>query len=83
MGQSRRFEVVGAWSGLAPETGPIAASQRTTRRARSRRNRALYSARKMSGHFARLNTNSSVTPAGVRGFVIFNSSSVIDVTIRR
>ena len=36
-----------------------------------------------AGHFARLNTNSNVTPAGVRGFVIFNSSSVIDVTIRR
>ena len=36
-----------------------------------------------AGHFARLNTNSSVTPAGVRGFVSFNSSSVIDVTIRR
>jgi len=52
-------------------------------RARSRRNRALCSALKMSCHFARLNTNSSVTPAGVRGFVIFNSSSVIDVTIRR
>ena len=36
-----------------------------------------------AGHFARLNTSSSVTPAGVRGFVSFNSSSVIDVTIRR
>jgi hypothetical protein len=34
-------------------------------------------------HFARLNTSSSVTPAGVRGFVIFNSLSVIDVMIRR
>lgn len=34
-------------------------------------------------HFARLNTSSSVMPAGVRGFVNFNSSSVIDVTIRR
>ena len=34
-------------------------------------------------HFARFNTNSSVTPAGVRGFVNFNSSSVMDVTIRR
>ena len=51
--------------------------------ARSRCNRALCSARMMSRHFARLNTNSSVTPAGIRGFVIFNSSSVIDVTIRR
>ncbi|MET4518980.1 hypothetical protein [Bradyrhizobium sp. I1.7.5] len=36
-----------------------------------------------AGHFARLNTNSSVTPAGVRGFVSFNSSSLIDVMIRR
>ena len=52
-------------------------------RASGRRNRALCSALKTSCHFARLNTNSSVTPAGVRGFVIFNSSSVIDVTIRR
>ena len=37
----------------------------------------------LKGYFARLNTNSRVTPAGVRGFVNFNSSSVIDVTIRR
>ena len=36
-----------------------------------------------AGHFARLNTNSSVTPAGARGFVSFISSSVMDVTIRR
>ena len=37
----------------------------------------------LDGYFARLNTNSRVTPAGVRGFVNFNSSSLIDVTIRR
>lgn len=30
-------------------------------------------------HFARLNPSSSVMPAGVRGFVNLNSSSVIDV----
>ena len=36
-----------------------------------------------AGHFAFLNTNSSVTPAGARGFVSFISSSVMDVTIRR
>ncbi len=34
-------------------------------------------------HFARFHTNSSVTPAGLRGFVNFMSSAVIDVTIRR
>src|ERR1041384_4701325 len=30
----------------------------------------------LKGYFARLNINSRVTPAGVRGFVNFNSSSV-------
>jgi hypothetical protein len=34
-------------------------------------------------YFARLNTKSSVIPAGVRGFVNFNSSALMDVTIRR
>lgn len=68
---------------FGPLCGHKSDISRGPRGARSRRNRALCSARKMSCHFARLNTNSSVTPAGVRGFVIFNSSSVIDVTIRR
>ena len=36
-----------------------------------------------TGYFARFNTISNVTPAGVRGFVNFISSAVMDVTIRR
>ena len=36
-----------------------------------------------TGHFARFHTISSVTPAGVRGFVNFISSTVMDVMIRR
>ena len=35
------------------------------------------------GHLARLHTNSSVTPAGLRGNVNFISSAVMAVTIRR
>ena len=65
-----------------------AARQRhgAARRTDSGRHHVVVSTRTIAwqaGHFARLNTNSSVTPAGVRGFVSFNSSSVIDVTIRR
>ena len=32
----------------------------------------------LRGYFARFHTNSSVTPAGVRGFVNFISSAVMD-----
>ena len=39
--------------------------------------------KRWTGYFARLNTNSNVTPAGVRGFVNFISSAVMDVMIRR
>ena len=35
------------------------------------------------GYFARFHTNSSVTPAGVRGFVNLISSAVMDEIIRR
>jgi hypothetical protein len=35
------------------------------------------------GHFARFHKISNVRPAGVRGFVKFISSVVMDVTIRR
>jgi len=35
------------------------------------------------GHLARFHTISGVKPAGVRGFVNFISSAVMDVTIRR
>jgi hypothetical protein len=36
-----------------------------------------------AGYFARFHMNSNVTPAGVRGFVKFISSAVMDVMIRR
>jgi hypothetical protein len=36
-----------------------------------------------TGYFARFHTMSNVTPAGVRGFVNFISSAVMDVMIRR
>src|SRR5262249_37578306 len=36
-----------------------------------------------SDYFARFHTNSSVTPAGVRGFVNFISSAVMDEIMRR
>ncbi len=67
---------------------PVAAflSSRRGHATDSRRHHVIVSTWTMAwqaGYFARLNTNSSVTPAGVRGFVSFNSSSVIDVTIRR
>ena len=35
------------------------------------------------GYFARFHTNSSVTPAGVGGFVNFISSAVMDEIMRR
>jgi hypothetical protein len=47
-----------------------------------RRNRALCSARKMSRHFARLNTSSRIKPPDPPGFVNRNSSAVTDVMIR-
>ena len=37
----------------------------------------------LRGYFARFHTNSSVTPAGVRGFVNFISSAVMDEIMRR
>ena len=36
-----------------------------------------------TGYLARFHTMSNVTPAGVRGFVNFISSAVMDVMIRR
>jgi hypothetical protein len=48
-----------------------------------RRGIALLGHVRFSNYLARLNASSSVMPAGVRGFVNLNSSSVIDVTIRR
>ena len=63
---------------------PTSDSERNNERQLPGSRAAMLAARRFSpDYFARLNTSSNVTPAGVRGFVIFNSSSVIDVTIRR
>ena len=45
--------------------------------------RGPRSATPLNCYFARFHTKSNVTPAGVRGFVNFISSAVMDVMIRR
>ena len=74
----------GRTSGLVTGYYPCLINQPECPRAWQLGGKPPLTARRFSpDYFARLNTNSNVSPAGVRGFVTFNSSSVIDVTIRR